>query len=156
MYGWALARYTLSGSLDTTFGSGGIVTNFFPTSFEASITSLLVQPNGDLTIRIHSPELPESAAATSIVVRHGEYESRELIDLSADEARARSIADAGQGLCVQLHKALSLAEKIPDRSRWHVVDQRDFTQWNLSPFVLAVLMGLASVEWILRKRWGLP
>jgi hypothetical protein len=113
-------------------------------------------PNGDLTIRIHSPELPEAANTTSMTVRHGEFESRELIDLSADEARARAIADAGQGICVQLHKALTLPEKIPDRSRWHVVDQRDFTQWNLSPFVLALLMGLASAEWILRKRWGLP
>ena len=51
-------------------------------------------PNGDLTIRIHSPELPEAANTTSMTVRHGEFESRELIDLSADEARARAIADA--------------------------------------------------------------
>jgi hypothetical protein len=132
-------------SMQPRMDSGGI--------WSATLEDL---PSGDLTIRIHSPELPETAAATAITVRHGEYESRELIDLSADDMRAKAIADAGQGLCVPLHKALSLAEKIPDRSRWHVVDQRDFTQWNLSPFVLAVLMGLASVEWILRKRWGLP
>jgi uncharacterized delta-60 repeat protein len=60
-YGWALARYTLSGSLDTTFGSGGIVTIPAPTpptenttsSIRSSITpdnitSLLVQPNGQI------------------------------------------------------------------------------------------------------------
>ena len=37
----ALARYTLSGSLDTTFGSGGIV-------MTQAVNSLLVQPNGQI------------------------------------------------------------------------------------------------------------
>ncbi len=42
--GFGLARYMLSGNLDTTFGSGGIVTN---PDF-ARFTSLVVQPNGQI------------------------------------------------------------------------------------------------------------
>jgi uncharacterized delta-60 repeat protein len=38
----AVARYTLSGSLDTTFGSGGIVTTAM------AVRSLVVQPNGQI------------------------------------------------------------------------------------------------------------
>jgi uncharacterized delta-60 repeat protein len=43
---FALARYTLSGSLDTTFGSGGIVTTAMGS--EPYISNLLVQPNGQI------------------------------------------------------------------------------------------------------------
>jgi uncharacterized delta-60 repeat protein len=50
---WALARYTLGGSLDTTFGSGGIVmTSWAYLSFAdpavPAISSLLVEPNGQI------------------------------------------------------------------------------------------------------------
>ncbi len=56
LYSWALARYTLNGSLDTTFGSGGTVTTPSWSRFDntgnafnyASITKLLVQPNGQI------------------------------------------------------------------------------------------------------------
>ncbi len=53
--GWLLARYTPSGSLDTTFGSAGFVTISWPpnpgpkgTYMGYNITSLLVQPNGQI------------------------------------------------------------------------------------------------------------
>ncbi len=48
---WVLARYTLSGSLDTTFGSGGIVMTSWPYDFYAplsAVSSLLVEPNGQI------------------------------------------------------------------------------------------------------------
>lgn len=58
VYDWALARYTSSGSLDTTFGSGGIVTSGFGwtghttgdpySGDDVAINSLLVQPNGQI------------------------------------------------------------------------------------------------------------
>jgi uncharacterized delta-60 repeat protein len=48
-HSWFLARYTLSGSLDTTFGSGGIVNTQFGTDLAGTqLQSLLVQPDGKL------------------------------------------------------------------------------------------------------------
>ncbi len=43
---FALARYNLDGSLDTTFGDGGIVTTSFPGA--AYVTELVLQPDGAL------------------------------------------------------------------------------------------------------------
>jgi hypothetical protein len=43
---FGLARLNANGSLDSTFGSGGIVTTGFPGS--ANMSSLLVETNGDI------------------------------------------------------------------------------------------------------------
>jgi uncharacterized delta-60 repeat protein len=48
-YSWFLARYTPSGSLDTTFGSGGIVNTQVGTDQSGTVVqSLLVQPDGKI------------------------------------------------------------------------------------------------------------
>src|SRR4029077_10985369 len=44
---FALARYTTSGALDTTFGSGGLVTTSFGSSL-ASINAVLIQSDGEI------------------------------------------------------------------------------------------------------------
>jgi uncharacterized delta-60 repeat protein len=43
---WSLRRYTLSGSLDTSFGTGGVVETVVSSSGPAQIYKLLVQPDG--------------------------------------------------------------------------------------------------------------
>jgi uncharacterized delta-60 repeat protein len=48
-YSWFLARYTPGGSLDTTFGSGGIVNTQLGTDLGGTLVqSLLVQPDGKI------------------------------------------------------------------------------------------------------------
>jgi uncharacterized delta-60 repeat protein len=48
-HSWFLARYTLSGSLDTTFGSGGIVNTQLGTDLAGTqLQSLLVQPDSKI------------------------------------------------------------------------------------------------------------
>jgi uncharacterized delta-60 repeat protein len=46
-YDWALARYTVAGALDTTFGSGGkVVTSF--NEFRESANAVAIQPDGKI------------------------------------------------------------------------------------------------------------
>jgi len=51
---FAIVRYKANGSLDTSFGTGGLVTSQFPLSPQNSTTesagSLVIQPNGDLVV----------------------------------------------------------------------------------------------------------
>ena len=46
----ALARYNSDGSLDATFGSGGIVTNDFGQGLESYALALMIQPDGKMII----------------------------------------------------------------------------------------------------------
>jgi hypothetical protein len=45
---FALERLNSNGMIDTSFGSGGGVTTAISGSAEASVNSLLVEPNGDI------------------------------------------------------------------------------------------------------------
>jgi uncharacterized delta-60 repeat protein len=51
---FAIVRYTANGSLDKSFGTGGLVTSQFPLSPQSSTTedagSVVIQPNGDLLV----------------------------------------------------------------------------------------------------------
>jgi uncharacterized delta-60 repeat protein len=45
---FGLARLNSNGSLDSTFGAGGVVTASFPTQTSASVSTVLVQPDGKI------------------------------------------------------------------------------------------------------------
>jgi uncharacterized delta-60 repeat protein len=47
---FGLARYRADGSLDTTFGTGGLVTTAFPGYDQAAVTDLEVTPSGKLVV----------------------------------------------------------------------------------------------------------
>jgi uncharacterized delta-60 repeat protein len=50
---FALARYTTSGSLDTSFGTGGLVTTSFG-QYDAAANTVLVQPDGSIVAAGHT------------------------------------------------------------------------------------------------------
>jgi uncharacterized delta-60 repeat protein len=47
---FALARYTTTGALDTTFGTGGLVTTSFGPGASADATGLAIQPDGEIVV----------------------------------------------------------------------------------------------------------
>ena len=47
---FALARYNTTGALDSTFGTGGLVTTGFGDSASADATSLAIQPDGEIVV----------------------------------------------------------------------------------------------------------
>ena len=48
-FDFALTRYNRDGTLDASFGTGGIVTNDFP-GFDFGASSVGVQPNGKIVV----------------------------------------------------------------------------------------------------------
>ena len=78
---------------------------------------------------------------------------REFATLTADPAAlARLVAGTGGAVIAPTHQR-ALAQLIPDRSVEAVIRQSRQI-WN-KPWALALLIGLLTVEWILRKRAGL-
>ena len=78
---------------------------------------------------------------------------REFATLTADPAAlARLVAGTG-GAVIAPTNQRALAQLIPDRSVEAVIRQSRQI-WN-KPWALALLIGLLTVEWILRKRAGL-
>jgi len=64
-YEFALVRYNKDGSLDSSFGTGGIVTTTIGTSYEEGTLTLAIQPDGKLIVagRSHTGSQYEFALA---------------------------------------------------------------------------------------------
>lgn len=65
---FVLVRYTTSGALDSTFGSGGIVTYIYPNATEMAINAIAIQSDGKIVVAGHI-KIPSNFARRFAVAR---------------------------------------------------------------------------------------
>jgi hypothetical protein len=79
--------------------------------------------------------------------------SREHIYFHLDEAGLRRIADSAQGRYAPVSQTVDALENIPART-YSRVSVREVRLWNVT-WVLLFLAGLLTVDWVLRRRFGI-
>lgn len=128
--------------------------------------SLSLQPQGNGRYQGLWPDLPAgtyayAAQATRSDQPLGEDQGRfvveartvESADLRADPEQLRAVAAASGGRCRPLAEWRALLAELPLRARLQR-RQVDLRLWP-STVLVAVIVVLLSVEWLLRRRWGL-
>jgi hypothetical protein len=108
---------------------------------------------GSFRLRIELPAAPGAAPATidrQIIVSQPDIEMRR--PALQREALRQLVAEAGSGRYLNIDEASSLAQLIDDRSRTPPpVRERPRPLWD-NGYVLWTLVGLLTLEWILRKK----
>jgi hypothetical protein len=80
--------------------------------------------------------------------------STEEVELSADPGLPGIVAEMTGGVAVPAWEAPSVVKALRP-AEYTVQERADYDLWNSWPW-LAALLGLATAEWVLRKRVGLP
>ena len=118
--------------------------------------SFAPQEEGRYQVEVSSddPDLSGLSEIREIVVRR--HAGVEGIELAADPENLRRIANAGGGRMVDAAGCAALAKELAANLKPLPVNERStWTLWN-GYTVLLVVVGLLLVEWLWRKRVGLP
>ena len=106
------------------------------------------------TVTSPHPELAGLSETRELLVRP--EPGREAIELSADPAGLARLSEAGGGRLVGLDQAGKLAQDLAARLKPQWREQLEtYSLWD-NYAALLVVLALLSVEWIWRKRIGLP
>ncbi len=78
----------------------------------------------------------------------------EQVELSVDMDLLRRLASETGGVCARAHEAARVLDALGEKVE-HTVEYRQILLWN-SWAMLGVIVALATGEWLLRKKVGLP
>jgi hypothetical protein len=93
--------------------------------------------------------------AGPIMLPFSVYPDREEdIITAADPEMMRQIAQAGGGEALQINQLSELPGKLQEAQAMLVTHYDTKSAWDQS-WVLGIILGLLSLEWALRRRWGL-
>jgi hypothetical protein len=115
--------------------------------------------SGSYTVELEGPEVKAALAAEGLPGLSTSFSvdpaaSTEQVDLAADAGLPRIVAEMTGGVAVPVWEASSVVDAL--RPAEYTVEERaDYDLWSSWP-LLAALLGLATAEWVLRKRVGLP
>jgi uncharacterized membrane protein len=121
-----------------------------PAHFEGSLTATQV---GDYQLLIPPGVLPSEAGEVPPVGVVVERPQREFQNIGTDEVSLATLANKTTGAVIPLDDASQLAKKIPDRSMPVLISTSEELWYK--PFALALVVALATIEWLLRKSAGL-
>jgi len=105
---------------------------------------------GEMTLRVEPGVLPMAVADLQILI---ERPGREMQVVTADIDSLETLANRTDGEVLPPYRAEQLSKQIPDRSL-PVIHSLSEELWY-KPIALMLVVGLATVEWLLRKRAGL-
>lgn len=107
---------------------------------------------GEYEVRVRVEGLPEAEmkARLPLSVRH--VAVGEMADLNADEDLLRKIADLSGGEYFREESIAAMSARLASRSQSQVIES-ETSLWD-NWWLFAPIMGLLTVEWILRKRAG--
>jgi hypothetical protein len=116
-------------------------------------------PSGSYTVELEGPEVRAALAADGLDGLSTSFSvdpaaSTEVVELSADATLPGTIAEMTGGVAVPAWKAAEIPAVLRP-AEFTVEERADYDLWSSWP-LLAALLGLATAEWILRKRVGLP
>jgi hypothetical protein len=116
-------------------------------------------PSGTYTVDLEGPDVTAALAGEGVTGVSTSFSvdpaaSSEQVELSADPGLPRVMAAMTGGTAVPVWEASSLTESLRPAD-FTVREHADYDLWNSWP-LLAVMIGLATAEWVLRKRVGLP
>lgn len=106
---------------------------------------------GEYSVSIPNGTDSSAPASCTFVVAASNEED---MNTSADPELMRQIAAAGGGLSLSTRDLPSLPERLSAMQTARQTRPEPRSAWD-RPWVLATLLGLAAVEWWLRRRWGL-
>jgi len=102
---------------------------------------------GALQLRLRLPDAREAVLKEIAVARP----NLEMRDTAMHRDLLRDLAEASGGRYLEIDEAGMLGELIPDRSTTIRIRERPRPLWD-NRYVLMLLVGLLTIEWILRKR----
>jgi uncharacterized membrane protein len=105
---------------------------------------------GDFTLKVGAGILPIDLPTYTVTV---EPPQREFETIVADVESMNTLAAKTTGAVLPLYKAEELAKQVPDRSLPTLVTNSEELWYK--PIALLLVVGLATAEWLLRKRAGL-
>ena len=105
---------------------------------------------GPITASVAPGVLPVELPPYELTV---EPPQREFQNVTTDIESLDTLADKTTGAVVPLYHAEQLTKDIPDRSLASV--RSDSEELWYKPIALILIVGLATLEWLLRKRAGL-
>jgi hypothetical protein len=105
---------------------------------------------GEYTASIPGPGGAAAATCTFVVRDHNEEDT----NTSADPDLMRQLAAAGGGIAVTTAELRSLPDRLIAERESREKRPEPHTAWDRS-WILAALLGVAAIEWWLRRRWGL-
>lgn len=110
-------------------------------------------PAGIHEIRVHmeSPGFEGIEEKTQIIARTAS--GQEGVELARDPARLAAMAKAGNGRYRDILEAPKLFEELSGKRRETTVEN-PYELWSSYP-ILLLIIGLLSLEWVIRKRIGL-
>jgi hypothetical protein len=111
-----------------------------------------LQP-GNYEVGIESPAIPERDTRARTEFKVERLETAELAQLNANEDLLRQVADASGGQYLREEQLPKLLELLAPLSQGRVIES-DTVLWQ-SYWWFIPLIGLLTIEWILRKRVGL-
>lgn len=107
-----------------------------------------------ITVTSDHPDLVGISERRELLV-HGRPDS-EGVDLGADPAGLQRIAQAGGGIAIDARGFAGLVAGLADRLEARDVERRSTTSLWQTHLALILIVGCLVVEWIVRKRAGLP
>jgi hypothetical protein len=121
--------------------------------FATSVSGL---PQGEYVLRLDAPEDPSSEIPPDPVQLKIHVEPRyaaELADLSGDDRLLRHIADASGGQFLTLDQLDTLGPRL-QANRAKQSRLVEYALWD-SPYLFGFVLACLSMEWSLRKKFGL-
>jgi hypothetical protein len=108
---------------------------------------------GEYEVGVESPAITERDTRARTEFKVESLGSAELAQLNTNEPLLRQIADAGGGQYLREEQLPRLLEMLAPMSQGRVIES-DTVLWQ-SYWWFLPLIGLLTIEWILRKRVGL-
>ena len=105
---------------------------------------------GDVELTVQPGVLPIEVPPVEVSI---EPPQREFAKVATDVESLTTLANKTSGAVIPLYRSGELAKQVPDRSI-PVIDSQTEELWY-KPFALVLMVGLATVEWLLRKSAGL-
>ncbi|MCX8116602.1 MAG: glutamine amidotransferase [Desulfobacterota bacterium] len=140
---------------------------------EGPILSIFGPDGAKVTPRLKAGESTAESIATFVPSKEGVYRiklesgdgvreefltvgrAKEDWEGRPDHERLKAISRATGGILLRdVDHLLKELEAMGRREERRLIEERRVHLWN-SAFVLAILLGLLSLEWFLRRRWGL-
>jgi hypothetical protein len=110
-------------------------------------------PSGLHNVVVHVEGLGFQDVKAEVQVMAREATGQEGVELTRDADRLNSMAQAGDGVCMDLLQAGELLKTISAEGKY-LEREESFELWSSYPALLLII-GLLSAEWLLRKRYGL-
>ena len=118
--------------------------------FEGTLTAAQV---GDFQLVIQPGVLPSGSGEVPAVAVTVGPPQREFQNIGTDTVSMVTLAAKTAGAVIPLNDAAELAKKIPDRSVPILIANSEELWYK--PIALALVVTLATIEWLLRKSAGL-